>query len=217
MVGDLSSRSGPLIEALFRQRTICAKVRVNRQGLRAKTIRIPMRHLSPLLVAAVMLVASAAQAQQSRFTTGPVISDYGAVAEIESAAPVPPETVFKVAFDVSEAGTAGEISRRLESPARFLNMHVRAGIPLENIHLVVVVHGPAARDLMIEPRPGETNANAGLVAALVANGVDIVLCGQTAANAGIEPDSLLPGVRLSLSAMTSFALLQQDGYTVNPF
>jgi hypothetical protein len=37
------------------------------------------------------------------------------------------------------------------------------------------------------------------------------------ANAGIEPDSLLPGVRLSLSAMTTFALLQQDGYTVNPF
>ena len=55
-----------------------------------------MRHLSLLLVAAVMLVASAAQAQQSRFTTGPVISDYGPVAEIESAAPVPPETVFKV-------------------------------------------------------------------------------------------------------------------------
>jgi intracellular sulfur oxidation DsrE/DsrF family protein len=70
---------------------------------------------------------------------------------------------------------------------------------------------------MIEPRPGESNANAGLVAALVANGVEIILCGQSVANAGIEPDSLLPGVRLSLSAMTAFALLQQDGYTVNPF
>lgn len=176
-----------------------------------------MRHLSPFLVAAVLLAASAAQAQQSRFTTGPVISDFGPVAEIESAAPVPLETIFNVAFDVSEAGTAGEISRRLESPARFLNMHVRAGVPRENIHLVVVVHGPAARDLRIEPRPGEANANAGLIAALVANGVDIILCGQTAANAGIEPEDLLPGVRLSLSAMTSFALLQQDGYTVNPF
>lgn len=176
-----------------------------------------MRYLRPLLVAALLLAASAAQAQQSRFTTGPVISDYGPVAEISSAAPIPPETVFKVAFDVSEAGTAGEMSRRLESPARFLNMHVRAGVPLENIHLVIVVHGPAARDLMIEPRPGESNANAGLVAALVANGVEIILCGQSAANAGIEPESLLPGVRLSLSAMTAFALLQQDGYTVNPF
>ncbi len=217
MVGDLDSLSQPLVEALFRKGTICASVGANRQGLRAEAIRSPMRPLRPLLVAAVLLAASAAQAQQSRFTTGPVISDYGPVAEIESAAPVPPETVFKVAFDVSEAGTAGQISRRLESPARFLNMHVRAGVPLENIHLVVVVHGPAARDLMIEPRPGESNANAGLVAALVANGVDIVLCGQTAANAGIEPDSLLPGVRLSLSAMTTFALLQQDGYTVNPF
>lgn len=96
MVGDLNSPGWPLVEALFRQGTIWAKVRGNRQGLRAKTIRITMRHLSSLLVAAVMLVASAAQAQQSRFTTGPVISDYGPVAEIESAAPVPPESVTAV-------------------------------------------------------------------------------------------------------------------------
>jgi len=176
-----------------------------------------MRPFRPLLVAAALLAASAVQAEPAVFTKGPVISGYGPVADIASAAPIPPQTVFRVAFDVAEAGSAGEVSRRLESAARFLNMHARAGVPLENIHVAIVVHGPAIRDLMIEPRPGETNANGGLIAALVANGVDIFLCGQTAANAGLEPESLLPGVQLSLSAMTVHALLQQDGYTVNPF
>jgi intracellular sulfur oxidation DsrE/DsrF family protein len=70
---------------------------------------------------------------------------------------------------------------------------------------------------MIEPRPGETNANAGLIAALIETGVDVYLCGQTAANAGVSAEALLPGVRLSLSAMTTHALLQQNGYTLNPF
>jgi intracellular sulfur oxidation DsrE/DsrF family protein len=176
-----------------------------------------MRFVTLILIAATLSVSTAAEAQQSRFTTGPVISEYGGVADIEGAIPVPTDTVFKVAFSVSEAGTAGEVSRRLESAARFLNMHVRAGVPRENIQIAVVVHGPAIRDLMIEPRPGETNANAGLIAALIETGVDVYLCGQTAANAGVSAEALLPGVRLSLSAMTTHALLQQNGYTLNPF
>ena len=34
---------------------------------------------------------------------------------------------------------------------------------------------------------------------------------------GITPDDLIPGVEMSLSAMTAHALLQQNGFTVNPF
>jgi intracellular sulfur oxidation DsrE/DsrF family protein len=108
------------------------------------------------------------------------------------------------------------LNRGLESAARFLNMHARAGIPPENIRLAIVVRGAAARDLIVHPRPGEDNANAGLVAALIANHVDIYLCGQTAAHYDISASDLLPGVRLALSAMTAHALLQQEGYTLNP-
>lgn len=176
-----------------------------------------MHRFRPLLIVAALVAASSAHAQSSRFSPGPVISAYGPVADIEGIAPIAPGTVFRVAFDVSEAATGGQVSRRLESAARFLNMHARAGVPQENIHLAIVVHGPAARDLMREPRAGEANPNADLIAALVAGGVDVILCGQTAANLGLTPGSLLPGVRLSLSAMTAHALLQQDGYTLNPF
>ena len=44
-----------------------------------------------------------------------------------------------------------------------------------------------------------------------------ILCGQSAAAYGITPENLIPGVEMALSAMTAFALLQQNGYTVNPF
>jgi len=164
-----------------------------------------------------ILTASAAFAGPDSFTPGPVIMEYGRVAQVEGAVPIAPDATFMVVFDVSDAAEAGAISRRLESAARFLNMHVRAGVARENIRLAIVVHGAAARDLTRQPQGGEANANVGLIASLVANGVDIYLCGQTAAHYDIGQDDLLPGVRLSLSAMTVHALLQQEGYTLNPF
>ena len=72
-------------------------------------------------------------------------------------------------------------------------------------------------DLVTDERYGAQNANAGLIAALIDAGVRIELCGQTAAFRDITQEDLLPGITMSLSAMTSHALLQQEGYTLNPF
>jgi intracellular sulfur oxidation DsrE/DsrF family protein len=47
--------------------------------------------------------------------------------------------------------------------------------------------------------------------------VRFILCGQSAAANGVKKADLIEGVELHLSAMTAHALLQQDGYTVNPF
>lgn len=150
------------------------------------------------------------------FAPGPLIEGFGPVAAVEGVR-VEPETTFRVAFDVAEPAEPGEISRRLESAARFLNMHAAAGVPERNMAVAIVVHGRAAFDLVTAARRGEANANAPLIAALVDAGVAIELCGQTAAYYDIAVADLLPGVRMSLSAMTSHALLQQRGYTLNPF
>jgi intracellular sulfur oxidation DsrE/DsrF family protein len=96
-------------------------------------------------------------------------------------------------------------------------MHALAGVPDAYVSVAIVVHGPAAMDLVNEAKRGGPNPNAPLIAELVAAGASIQLCGQTAAARGITQDDLLPGVTLSLSAMTAHALLQQDGYTLNPF
>lgn len=176
-----------------------------------------MRVMRTLVLAAALSWGGLAQAQEREFTPGPVIADYGAVAEVPGAEPLPEDARFSVAFDIAEAAEDGAVSRRLESAVRFINMHARAGVAAENVRVAIVVHGGAHRDLLARSADGGDNPNAGLIAALIAQGAEIYLCGQTAAYYGVDAEDLLPGVRMSLSAMTAHALLQQRGYTLNPF
>ena len=160
-------------------------------------------------------------AQPEGFHNGPLIESYGPVATVEGRDGIPDNTEFKVSFDVVDRAEAGTLNRTFVSAARFLNMHTEAGIPVENLSLAIVIHGSAVQDVTnaahFSKENGEPNANAGLIAKLIRHGVEVHVCGQTAAYRGVTAEDLLPGVRMSLSAMTAHALLQQDGYTLNPF
>jgi intracellular sulfur oxidation DsrE/DsrF family protein len=83
----------------------------------------------------------------------------------------------------------------------------------ENIRIAVVVHGGAVKDLLAS----EDNPSRAMVEHLLDYGVRFIICGQSAAGQGIAQEDLIPGVEMALSAMTAHALLQQRGYTVNPF
>lgn len=170
-------------------------------------------------LAAGALCTVAAWAGPDDFVTGPLIESYGAVAPIENQMPIPEGTVFRVAYDVSTPAEVGETNRKLVSAARFLNMHTAVGIPAEDIHIAIVVHGGAIQDISTAGHftPGVEPANADLVATLIAHGVEIYVCGQSAAYHDVGVEDLMPGVTMALSAMTAHALLQQDGYTLNPF
>lgn len=169
------------------------------------------------LVCLMCIVGCAsAQAGWEHFEKGPVIDDYGPVATIDGAT-LPASASFKIAFDISDVAEQGKASRYLESAARLLNMHARAGAKVEATQVAIVVHGAAAMDLVNNERYGGENASAGLIAALIGAGVSIQLCGQTAAYRDIAADDLLPGITMSVSAMTAHAVLQQDGFTLNPF
>ena len=61
------------------------------------------------------------------------------------------------------------------------------------------------------------NGSAAMVRAMLDHGVRFIVCGQSAAGIGVANEDLVPGVEMALSAMTAHALLQQRGYTVNPF
>ncbi|NNE59038.1 MAG: DsrE family protein [Hellea sp.] len=167
-------------------------------------------------------VSSLAHAGEKDFKTGPVILKYGKAAMVELDEPLPKRSRFKVSFDTAEAGQTGEVNRKFDSLARFLNMHAQAGTLPNRIDLAMVVHGPAATDLTNNDYygakyDGAENANAPLIRALMENGTEFYICGQTAAYRDINQEDLLPEVKMSLSAMTAHAQLQQDGYTLNPF
>lgn len=167
-------------------------------------------------------LAHTVQAGQNDFTKGKVLPEFGQVAMVEADMLIPKGTTFTVLFDAAEGTSPGSINRTLNTAARFLNMHGEAGVPEENIKLAIVFHGKASFDLTNDDFYSEKfdaveNTNANLIQALKEKGVRLILCGQSAAYHDISKQDLVPGVEMALSAMTAHALLQQDGFTLNPF
>lgn len=163
-----------------------------------------------------------AEAGMEEFKPGTVITEYGKVASVKSRLAIPAGMKFKVAFDLGAVAKPGELNRHIDTLARFINMHVAAGVKLEDISLAMVVHGQAASDMTQDRyyqmlNAGKDNANKDLIEKLIKVGVQFYVCGQTAAYYGITPDDLLPGVEMALSALTAHAVLAHEGYSVNPF
>lgn len=155
--------------------------------------------------------------------TGPVIKGYGPVFDVPNGSyNLDKGTHYKVSMDVSVSGDSTEdLNRRFESAARFLNMHARNGIDPKNIEFAIIVHGSAARDLLnddaYKSRFGGPNPNTAMLKALGEAGVEIYLCGQTAAYRGFSAEELHPVVTMALSAMSAHVRLQSEGYTLIPF
>ncbi len=172
-----------------------------------------------IFISITLLMSSASGAQVSSFKDGPVIVGFGKSTAVATHS-VSSDAKFMVAFDVATSDS-GELNRKLDSLARFINMHVAAGVKKEHIQLALVVHGKAAFDLLnnvyYQKKYTLNNPNAPLLNALMENNVRVILCGQSAAANEIEANQLIDGVEVELSAMTAHALLQQAGYTVNPF
>lgn len=168
-----------------------------------------------------LLLPILATAGSENFTKGPVFDNYGENVPIINGLIKPEKQKFKVIFDFSEAARLGESNRSFNTVARFINMHVRAGVPIENIDVAMVVHGKAGFDLMAnkfyKSRFEMNNENQELVTLLLEQNVKVIICGQSASYLDIHPKQLISGVDMALSAMTANALLQQQGYTLNPF
>ena len=155
--------------------------------------------------------------------TGPVSKDFGPVFEVpEGSWNLHKGVHYKVSMDVSATGdSSSDLNRHLESAARFLNLHARNGIDPKNIEFAIIVHGSAGKDLLTDAayqaRFEVPNPNTAMLNALGDAGVDIYLCGQTAAYRGFAAGELNPVVTMALSAMTAHVRLQSEGYTLIPF
>ena len=155
--------------------------------------------------------------------TGPVIAGFGPVFEVpEGSMNLKKGQHYKVSMDISaSADSDDELNRRLESAARFLNMHAREGIKAEDMEFAIIVHGPAGKDLLTDEayasRFSLPNPNTAMLNVLFDAGVKIYLCGQTAAYRGFAAEELNPAVTIALSAMTAHVRLQSEGFTLIPF
>lgn len=153
---------------------------------------------------------------------GPVIRDFGPVYPVQNPDFATDMGPRRVVFEVAVGGPdTGGVNPRLETLARYLNMHAQAGVRPEDMELAVVVHGTAGQDLLgqegYRARNGADNPNYELVQQLVGAGVDVILCGQTQMHRGLRRDQLAPGIQVALSAMTALVTLQGAGYELIPF
>ncbi len=176
--------------------------------------------LFPILI--VLAFAKTAQAQQ-KMITGPVIKEYGATYTVtDPDIKTEKNEEFKVVFDIKDAADdPAKINRLLETVARFLNMHVAAGVALQNLKPVMVVHGGAAFGLLknkfYKKKYGVNNPNLDLLDKLHTAGVPIILCGQTAGALDISVEKRWERSKVALSAMTALIQYQNQGYRLIAF
>ncbi|MBT5072623.1 MAG: DsrE family protein [Kordiimonadaceae bacterium] len=173
------------------------------------------------LIISLFLSATTLLAQEPEYIKGPVF-DFVETVRVDADMVVPKDTVLKVVYDTYRGAEAGKINSTFLSAARFINMHVDAGHPQENIKVAIVVHGSTSLDVTQdfyygEKYDGAKNANAAVLEALIREGVQIYICGQSAAFRGVTRENILPGIKYLLSAMTAHAMLQSQGYALIPW
>lgn len=193
----------------------------------ASALAVTLVALTALSVAAGLASAigpaTAAAQPPSGPTPGPIIADFGPVYTVPNpglATPMLQE--FKVRFDVNTSPDDPKaLNPALETAARFLNMHGKAGMAASRLKVAIVVHGAAGKDVLnheaYRKRHGVDNPNVPLLAALKNAGVRVYLCGQTAGRRGIVASELTAPAQVALSAMTAHLVLQSEGYVLNPF
>ena len=167
------------------------------------------------LLIAVLLAAPAAA------TDGPVFKGFGTHTPVEHNVAIPKGMALRHVYDVTKAAS-GKLNPGFETAARFINSHVANGVSERDVAVAVVVHGPAIVELTkpevyAARNSGTSNAREAMGKELLAKGVRGRVCGQAATAMGVKKADLLPGVELSISASSAHAILQAQGYTLNPF
>jgi intracellular sulfur oxidation DsrE/DsrF family protein len=175
--------------------------------------------LAGLLIGSPMDQASAESKSGWEY---PAIRGYGKVRPYPDAAARPsPDRTYKVLFDITQsAETPEKPNEGLDHVARLINTLALAGVPIERLKLVLVVHGSATpailKDERYRNRFGNGNPNTELIQALKKAGVTLYVCGQALAEKEFEPADVNPDITVALSALSVLPLYQMDGYALIP-
>lgn len=162
-----------------------------------------------------LALSALAYAQERQF---PVVPNFGGVFRIANAAPIPdPGLTYNIVMEVSMASEkADDLNFAINNVARLLNLHALAGIPKENVHVVVAVHGEAAYCLMnneaYQKKYKTNNPNLPLLKALKEAGAELYVCGQSLFARNIDRQTLAPEVAVALSMITTVTTYQLKGY-----
>jgi intracellular sulfur oxidation DsrE/DsrF family protein len=174
--------------------------------------------LATVLLAGLVGMADAAEPEM----VTPGIPGEGPIHPLPDAAYQPKrDATYKVVFALTRAGdTPQDVSPSLLRVARTVNLYVSAGVPLNHLKFVAVAYGPATPSVLddehYKAKFNVPNPNLALIHKLHAAGVDVAVCGQAVIESKFEYAWIAKDVTLSLSALTTITVLQQQGYALMP-
>ncbi len=185
-------------------------------------------HFSLVLLAAALILPGVLMAQSPAGPelrqAGPRILSGGMSFQVDDPSFVAPDGhEFRAVFEINAGDADGaQVNRQINTIARYLNIHARHGVPDDHVHAAAVVHGGGWTALLSDEAygarfDGKPNPTRALVEELLAEGVPLVLCGQTAGARGVDREELLPGVQVGVSAMTALNVFSSRGYHLNPW
>jgi intracellular sulfur oxidation DsrE/DsrF family protein len=150
----------------------------------------------------------------------PVIKNFGTVSEVPYAVEKPdPKLDYKIVVEVNSDNPKPEtVHEFFEKVAAVVNLHALGGVPANKLHVVMVIHGPAAQYIVnndaYQKKFNTNNPNLSLFTALQDAGVKVFVCGQSLIKRNIDPKTVAPEVKVSLSAITTLTTYQLKGYSL---
>lgn len=116
---------------------------------------------------------------------------------------------YRVVVAVGEGGKDGQPPAGFVKAARLYNL-LEAHGALGGHHIVAMVQGGAVPAVIA----GNAACARAEIDALTAAGITVAVCGQALLRQGFKPADIVPGVRLDVSAVTTLATLQIEGYAL---
>jgi len=149
--------------------------------------------------------------------------DYSGVIPVSNITEMPDNKMeYKLLFEVTfknPDSVASQLNYSLVEIARIINLHVAAGVPLNKIKPVIVVHAGALTAICnndyYKQHNKKDNPNLSLINDLEKKaGAQIVACGQAMTFFDIKKEDLLPKVKVAFSAKTTISTYELKGYVL---
>lgn len=181
-----------------------------------------MRRFTILFLGLLFAGSLSLPAQSDDAWQNPVIKDGGAIRPLPDAVIQPDRNqTYKAVFSITKvASDPKDVNDALDHVARAVNVFVSAGVSLDHLKFVAIVHGGALPLVLdnahYQKRFKTDNPNLKLIQELKAAGVQIVVCGQALAAMKYDASEVNPDIKVALSALSTIIILQQQGYALMP-
>lgn len=126
--------------------------------------------------------------------------------------------LFSFTTGTNDPQKVKELNRGLAEIGRIINLHLAAGVPRQNIEVVIVAHRKALYALYnneaFKKEFKADNPNAAILKELESAGARFVACGQAMQFLEIPAENLLPEVKIAVAAKVALSTYQQKGFVL---